>query len=301
MGVAVKRLRIGRRREKATTSSPLELAFAPALEEGSWRVPDRFNLTRDFVEVLGQDPKRNALTILGLDGIIEPRSFRQLADGAARWAHILRSRGVEPGDRVLVLSRLNEDWIDIALGCLKMGAIFAPAAPSIAGAALEARVASTDAALVIAGEESDAAIAQMSFTPEVHHVRSGRMRRASDVPPNEPTAETHARDPAFLVWTAGTGGDPKPVVRTHGSLFAARVAAEHWMDAGTGDLVWCAAEPGSWLVLPFLAGAWARGAEVVLHEGDFEPAERLDLIRRVGPSVLCQSPAEYGALAELRQ
>jgi acyl-coenzyme A synthetase/AMP-(fatty) acid ligase len=302
MGVAVKRLRIGRRREPVVTSSPLELALAPALVDGSWRVPDRFNLTRDLVEVLGRaDSKRQALTILGADGIIEPRTFRQLAEGAARWASILRGKGVEPGDRVIVLSRLNEDWVDIALACIKVGAIFAPAAPTISPQALESRVAVTDAALVVAGEESEDAIERMSFTPELHHVRSGRMRRSSDVPDHEPTADTFSRDVAFLVWTAGTEGDPKPVAHTHGSLFAARASAEHWLDVSGADLVWCATGPGSALALTTLAGVWARGAEAVIHEGDFEPAERLDLIRRVGPTVLCQSPAEYRALAGLRQ
>jgi acyl-coenzyme A synthetase/AMP-(fatty) acid ligase len=301
MGVAVKRLRIGRSRQQVAPSSPLELALAPALVDGSWRVPDRFNLTRDFVEVLGRDPKRPALTILGLDGIIEPRTFRQLAEGAARWAHILRSRGIEPGDRVVVLSRLNEDWIDIALGCIKVGAIFAPAAPTISPHALESRVALTEAALVVAGEESEDAIARMSFAPEVHHVRSGRMRRASDVPDDEPTADTSARDVALVAWTSGTEGDPKPVAHTHGSLFAARATAERWLGVERGDLVWCATGPGSALCLSTIAGAWAHGAEVVLHEGDFHPDERLDLIRRVGPAVLCQSPAEYRALTTLRQ
>jgi acyl-coenzyme A synthetase/AMP-(fatty) acid ligase len=302
MGVAVKRLRIGRRREQVVTSSPLELALAPALVDGSWRVPDRFNLTRDLVEVIGRaDSKRQALTILGSDGIIEPRTFRQLAEGATRWASILRSKGIEPGDRVVVLSRLNEDWVDIALGCLKIGAIFAPAAPTISPQALESRVAVTDAALVVAGEESEDAIERMSFTPELHHVRSGRMRRSSDAPDNEPTADTFSRDVSYLSWTAGTEGDAKPVAHTHGSLFAARAPAEHWLDASAADLVWCATAPGSSLALTTLAGVWARGAEAVVHEGDFEPAERLDLIRRVGPTVLCQSPAEYRALSELRQ
>ncbi|MFO7571559.1 MAG: AMP-binding protein [Gaiellaceae bacterium] len=298
----MKKLRIGRRRTQVATSSPLELALAPALENGSWRVPDRFNLTRDLVEVLGRDPKRPALTILGVDGIVEPRTFKQLADGATRWAAILRGKGVEPGDRVVVLSRLNEDWVDIALGCIKVGAVFAPAPPTISSQALESRVAHTEAALVVAGEESEDAIARMSFAPEVHHVRSGRMRRSSDTPDDEPTADTSSRDVAYLTWTAGTEGAPKPVAHTHGSLFAARVGAEYWLQAGTGDLVWCAVGPGSALALSTaLAGPWARGAEVVIHEGDFDPAERLDLIRRVGPSVLCQTPAEYRALTELRQ
>ncbi len=47
-----------------------------------------------------------------------------------------------------------------------------------------------------------------------------------------------------------------------------------------------------------VAGPWSRGAEVVLHEGGFDLDERLDLLFRLGPSILCQSPGEYAALAE---
>ena len=50
-----------------------------------------------------------------------------------------------------------------------------------------------------------------------------------------------------------------------------------------------------WLLL---LGPWARGAEVVLHQGPFDVEERLDLIRRFEVTILCQSPAEYSALAD---
>ena len=50
-----------------------------------------------------------------------------------------------------------------------------------------------------------------------------------------------------------------------------------------------------------VVGPWSRGAEVVLHQGEFDAAERLDLLFRLGPSILCQSPAEYRALAEHRE
>ena len=77
MGVAVKRLRIGRRRAGAEQqSSPFELAIAPALVDDRWRVPDHFNFTRDVVEALATDPKRRALMFSGHDGIIEPRTFQ---------------------------------------------------------------------------------------------------------------------------------------------------------------------------------------------------------------------------------
>ena len=75
----------------------LDAALAPAFIEGRWHVPGRFNFTRDVVEVLALDAKRQAFTFVGADGIIEPRTFQQLSDGAARWASYLREHGVDPG------------------------------------------------------------------------------------------------------------------------------------------------------------------------------------------------------------
>ena len=94
----MKGLRIGRRRGRGNElpSSPLELALRPALVDGRWQIPDRFNFTRDVVEALARDPKRRALTFLGKDGVIEPRSFLEIAEGATLWAAALREHGVSP-------------------------------------------------------------------------------------------------------------------------------------------------------------------------------------------------------------
>jgi hypothetical protein len=57
MGVAVKRLRIGRRRSHAEQpSSPLELAMSPALVDERRKVPDSYNISRDVVEALATIP-----------------------------------------------------------------------------------------------------------------------------------------------------------------------------------------------------------------------------------------------------
>src|SRR5580765_5426256 len=91
-GGAVKGLRIGRRRgrDSDVALSPLEVALRPALVDGRWQVPDRFNFTRDVVEPLGRDPKRRALTSLGREGVIEHHNFMELCDGAAVLATTLR-------------------------------------------------------------------------------------------------------------------------------------------------------------------------------------------------------------------
>jgi acyl-coenzyme A synthetase/AMP-(fatty) acid ligase len=299
----VKALRIGRRRGRDTEAalSPLELALRPALVDGRWQIPDRFNFTRDVVEALGRDPKRRALTSLGREGVIEHRSFLEICGGAALWATTLRDANVNPGDRVIVVSGTTVDWLEIVLGTLKMGAVLVPCLPDVSSSQLERLVSSTDAALVIAEDALEPTVGRMGFTPDVHYYEVGAPRSSKETPVAA-THDTASRDLAFIVSTAGAGGSPKEVAHTHGSVFATRVQAEHWLDVGRGDAVWCTADAASPLTMwNTVAGPWSRGAEVVLHEGTFDVDERLDLLFRLGPSIICQSPAEYRALAEHRK
>lgn len=300
----MKGLRIGRRRgrDSDATLSPLELALRPALVEGRWQIPDRFNFTRDVVEALARDPKRRALTFIGSDGIIEPRTFRELSEGANVWAVALREQNVGAGDRVVVMAPSTVDWLEAILGIWKIGGVFVPCLPTTTSSQLERIISSTDAALVVAERSLEPIIQRMGFTPDVHLYEEGTKRNSKDVPANVPTHDTASRDLAFVVSTTGVGGARKDVAHTHGSIFATRVQAEHWLDVGRGDTVWCTADAASPLTIwNTVVGPWSRGAEVALHHGEFDADERLDLLFRLGASILCQSPAEYRALAEHRR
>ena len=267
----MKGLRIGRRRgrDSEVALSPLELALRPALVDGRWQIPDRFNFTRDVVEALARDPKRRALTSLGKEGVIEHRSFLEISDGAAVWATTLRENGVTPGDRVIVVAGNTVDWLEIVLGVMKTGAVVVPCMPSISASMLERQVSSTDAALVVAERALEPTIERMGFTPDAHLFddTSGVKRSSKDIPVAA-THDTASRDLAFIVSTPGVGGTRKDVAHTHGSAFATRVQAEHWLDVGRGDAVWCTTDAASPLTMwNTVIGPWSRGAEVVLHAG----------------------------------
>ena len=296
----MKGLRIGRRRGRnEPASSPLELALRPALVDGRWQIPDRFNFTRDVVEALARDPKRRALTFLSNEGIIEHRLFREIAEGATVWAVALRERRVSPGDRVVVVAGSTVDWLEAVLGTWKIGGVVVPCAPTTTSSQLERVVSNTDAVLVIAERSFEPTIERMGFAPELHLFDHEAKRNSKDVPVDVPTHDTASRDLAFVVSTSGVGGTRKDVAHTHGSAFATRVQAEHWLDVGRGDAVWCTTESTSALTMwNTVIGPWSRGAEVVLQDGAFDADERLDLLFRLGPSILCQSPAEYRVLAE---
>jgi acyl-coenzyme A synthetase/AMP-(fatty) acid ligase len=271
-------------------------ALIEALEEGSWRVPDRFNFTRDVVEILARDPKRRALTFLGKDGVIEPRSFHRLAEDAARWAILMRENGVEPGDRILVVLGKTPDWLEVMLASLKVGAVAVPCPETMSAAALGIRISGAGAKLVVAGEASAGELSRIADAPQVLYTEETR-KLFPTMPSEAPTHDTSSRDPAFVLTTSGAASGPRGVVHTHGSTFAARLQAEHWLDAGPDDAVWCTADASTGVaVWNALLGPWSRGAEVVLHQEPFDPAERLTCIRRLDTTILCQTPREYAAL-----
>ncbi len=277
---------------------PLDAALAPALDEGRWRVPGRFNFTRDVVEVLAQDSKRVALTAIGRDGVIEPRTFLQLAQGAARWTALLHERGVRPGDRVLVAAPAGPVSVEVLLAVLKSGAVAVPCAETLPAEALDIRIAATRARLVVGSREAEGELARAAAQTDVVFLDEVR-REAHRFPKEAPTHDTSARDPAVVVTTAGRTNGPRGVLHTHASVFAARAPAEHWLDAGEGDVVWCTAGSESAQALwSGLFGPLSCGAQVVLQEGPLDPVERLELVHRLGVTILCQRPAEYRALAE---
>jgi acyl-coenzyme A synthetase/AMP-(fatty) acid ligase len=255
--------------------------------------PERFNFTRDVVEQA--DPTKLALRFVDRAGSIRDLTFGDAAQGAARWAALLRRRGVASGDRVLVLVGKTPDWHAVMLGALKAGAVSIPCSEMLRAKDLDFRVRHSGARLLVADPACRAEVEAMGETPDVVFIDEAELDE-----PEADTADTAARDPALILYTSGTTKDPKGVVHTHGYTWAKREQAERWLDARPGDLVWCTAGTG-WAksIWNVLLGPWSCGAAIVLHEGGFDPEERFRLIEELQISVLCQAPTEYRLMAKL--
>jgi acyl-coenzyme A synthetase/AMP-(fatty) acid ligase len=273
-------------------------------EDGEWRGPERFNFARDVVEAVGaNDPTWPALTFVDEIGAIRRFTYTELSVLATRWSAYLEEQDLQEGDRLLVVLGKRPEWYAVMLAAMRRGAVSIPCHMTITADELATRAEQCGATVVVADHQARATIEEsaelLEYPPAATFVEDLGVRLI-DYPQSGPCADTHTDDIAFVVYTPGTAGPPKAVAHTHGAVLAARVQAEHWLDARPDDLVWCTSEMG-WAdaVWNAFLGPWSCGAEVLIHDALFDPHQRLELIERLGVTVLCQTPAEYRRLTLL--
>jgi len=262
-------------------------------------VPLAFNFTRDVVE----RRSGRAVTFVDAQGNVHPLTFPELAATAARWVGVLREWGAVPGGRIVVATGRTQSWHAIVLGALKAGSVVVHCGHVRSAAELASRAIWTRADLVVlsetAGIDAGALEEQLAGEANLLTVSQAFPRLDRKAPVTE-TADTQAADQAFVLYTAGATGEPKPVMHTHAWCFAQRQQAAAWLGADAGDVVWSSPGAGDATTISnALLGPWSVGAEVLSRAGDIGAEERLELIREHGVTVLCQSPDEYRALTEL--
>jgi acyl-coenzyme A synthetase/AMP-(fatty) acid ligase len=254
------------------------------------------NLIEDLLERF--PASMPALLAIDGEGARRVWHFGELVAMSAGLSGALAERGVRRGDVVMTLAGNRVEWVLTMLACWRMGAVALPCNTQLRRRDLELRVAATNPALCV-GEEDLLAelpdgIEAMTMT-EVAHVLDEDRPQAMPVAP----ADLGPEDPALIVFTSGTTGQPRAALHAYRYLDRQRIQAEHWLGARDGDLVWCTTATGwSKSARNVFLAPWLCDAAAMLVDRRFEPAERLGLIEREGVNVLCQAPTEYRVLAK---
>jgi acyl-coenzyme A synthetase/AMP-(fatty) acid ligase len=241
------------------------------------------------------DPSRLALVAVAGTGERSEISFAEVADRSARVAGALAARDVGRGDVVMTVVGNRPEWAYAMLACWRIGAVAQPCTEQLRPADLRARIEKVEPRALVADARDLDLVAAAGFDGPVLAVPDESLFEAEPAR----TVELAAEDPALIVFTSGTAGEPTPIRHGHRYLAGQSVQAEHWYGARPGDLCWCTAASGwSLSARNAFVAAWLRGAAALLHDGRFDPDERLELLERERVNVLCMSPTEYRAIAK---
>ncbi|HWW66528.1 MAG TPA: AMP-binding protein [Solirubrobacterales bacterium] len=254
----------------------------------------------NFVEDVLERSPASRLGIVAIDSGGNRRDwhFGELIARSAGLSGAFAARGVHRGDVVMTLAGNRVEWALTLLACWRMGAVALPCSTQLRRHDLELRVAAAAPKLCV-GEEGPLAelpdgVPAMTMA-EVAGVLDED--RAQETP--AAIEDMDAEDPALIVFTSGTTGEPRGVVHAYRYLAGQRTQAEHWLGSRQGELVWCTTATGwSKSARNVFLAPWLTGAVAVIHDGRFDPAERLDLAEALRVNVLCQAPTEYRMLAK---
>jgi len=253
------------------------------------------------VERLARErPRDEALRAVGPDGSVRSYTFAEVAAEAAAAAGGLARLGVGRGDVVMTLMGARPEWVFALLGAWRLGAVALPGSEQLRAKDLALRLRDARPALVLAAgrdmAELQRALAGLEHAPRCHDVDADGLPRAEAA---GDAADTAADDPALLIFTSGTAGEPRGVVHTQGYLRGQRTQAAHWFGARPGELAWCTAASGwSKSARNAFVAPWTMGATCLLHDARFDPAQRLAMLAEHEVAVLCQSPTEYRMIAK---
>jgi acetyl-CoA synthetase len=239
-----------------------------------------------------------ALLAISRDGERHVWHFGELIAMSAGLSGALAARGVRRGDVVMTLVGNRLEWVLAMLACWRMGAVVLPCNTQLRRRDLELRARAANPVLCIGDEDL------LGELPDaIPYMTLADVAAALDEDtPQEPpaaVADLAPTDPALIVFTSGTTGEPRPALHSQRYLPGQRAQAERWLGARKGDLVWCTTATGwSKSARNVFVAPWLCGAAALLVDGRFDAAERLELIERERVDVLCQAPTEYRVLAK---
>lgn len=260
----------------------------------AWHIPTRFNIATAICDRhVGAGGE--ALIYQDWDGKVDRYTFEALQDASRRFANALSAHGVSRGDRVAILLPQCPETLVAHLAVYRIGSVALPLFMLFGPDALEYRLADSSARALVTNDIGLATVLGLrDRLPELRVVVNVGTERGPNVVgfrellerarPAHVTIDTAAEDPAFMLYTSGTTGQPKGVLHPHRVLLGAMPGVElpHDFFPQAGDRMWT---PADWAwaggLMDVLLPSLYHGIPVLAHRsGKFDPEIAIDLLAR---------------------
>ena len=222
-------------------------------------------------------------------------TFRELHAEVCKFSNVLKSKGVQKGDRVCVYMPMVPEAAVAMLACARIGAVHSVVFGGFSPDALRDRILDSDCRVVVTADEGPRGGRAVPLKGNTHEAlescpnthtcivvrrtgnevpwRDGRdvwyHEAMADASADCPAAELDAEDPLFILYTSGSTGMPKGVQHNQaGYLLYTTLTFKYIFDYHEGDTFWCTADVGwvtghSYVVYAPLS----NGATTVMFEG----------------------------------
>jgi propionyl-CoA synthetase len=228
-------------------------------------------------------------------GVVQRYSYRELLDEVARFAGALAREGVVRGDRVVIYMPMVPEAVIAMLACARLGAIHSVVFGGFGADELAARIADSGARIVVCASCGVGPPRVVEYKPLVDRALElldgeprrcivlqrpeapGSLQPGRDVEWGEflegaqpvECVPVAASDPLYILYTSGTTGLPKGVVRDNGGhAVALKWSMEAVYDVRPGEVYWAASDIG-WVVghSYIVYAPLLHGCTTILYEG----------------------------------
>jgi propionyl-CoA synthetase len=254
-----------------------------------------YNALDLHVDENGRGEKTALIYDSPVTGVIRKYTYSQLRDEVARFAGVLSANGVEKGDRVIIYMPMIPEAMTAMLACARIGAIHSVVFGGFAAKELAARIDDAKPKVIVSascGIEGGRVIAYKPLLDEAVDLASAKpeslvihqrpqleapLTGAREIAWHEAMASAApadcvpvaATDPLYILYTSGTTGQPKGVVRDNGGHMAAlKWSMKAIYDVDEDDVWWTASDVG-WVVghSYIVYAPLFKGCTTVLFEG----------------------------------
>ncbi|MEW8561008.1 MAG: propionyl-CoA synthetase [Candidatus Thiodiazotropha sp.] len=255
-------------------------------------------------------------------------SYRELRDTVSKLAGAIAAQGVGKGDRVIIYMPMIPEAAIAMLACARIGAIHSVVFGGFAAKELATRIDDSQPKMVLSascGIEPSRLVAYKPLLDEAIDIarhkpasciikqrpqlaaelQDGRDIDWDDALANAEAADcvpVEATDPLYILYTSGTTGQPKGVVRDNGGHAAALLwSMKNIYNVEAGDVYWAASDVG-WVVghSYIVYGPLLAGCTTVIYEGKPvgtpDPGAFWRVISEYGVKVLFTAPTAFRAI-----